>query len=115
MTRYEMGKYWLLHTLETYRDTPSGDAGRKFIDWLMERSRQAADNAEEKKLHNLVVLRYITDTRPPKRRICNALHVGRQNYERTTEHAVDRLLVLAFGLNGINWNGEAQKGTPNSP
>lgn len=109
MTRYEMGKYWLLHTLEGYRDTPQDAPERKFIDRLIGASRRAAGNSpEEKRLHNLAVLRYITDTRPSKQHICKALHVGRQTYEIGTAHAIDRLLVLAFGFNGINWNGEAQ-------
>lgn len=108
MTHYEMGKYWLLHTLETYRDTPPDAPERKFIDRLINLSRRAAVDEQEKQYHNLVVLRYITDTRPSKLRICKALHVGRQGYEAVTDHAIDRLLVLAFGIDGINWNGEAQ-------
>lgn len=107
MTIYEMGKYWLLHTLETYRDTPPEAAGRKFIDRLMNMSRGAAGDETEKQYHNLIVLRYITDTRPTVQRICEALHIGRQrdNYEVVTAHAIDRLLVLAFGINGISWGG----------
>lgn len=108
MTTYEMGKYWLLHTLESYRDTPPGEPGRRFIDRLIEGSRNAAgDSPEEKRLHNLIVLRYITGTRPTTQRICAALHVGRQSYEIVTGHAIDRLLVLAFGIDGINWEGES--------
>lgn len=103
MTPYEMGKYWLTHRLETYRDTPPDAPERKFIDRLIDTSRRAAVGEQEKQYHNLLVLRYITDTRPPKLRICAALHVGRQSYEIITEHAIDRLLVLAFGLNGIDW------------
>ena len=106
MTRYEMGKYWLLHTLETYHSTPPGKPEREFIDRLIDRSRRAAGSAEEKRLHNLVVLRYITATRPPKQRVCNLLHIVRQGYEAVTEHAIDRLLVLAFGVNGIDWDEE---------
>lgn len=32
MTVYEMGKYWLLDALETYRDAPPGAAKRSYID-----------------------------------------------------------------------------------
>lgn len=108
MTVYEMGKYWLLHTLETYRDAPPEAAERKFIDRLIDKSRRAAGNRpEEKKYHNLIVLRYITGTQPSKQKICALLHIARQSavYETVTGHAVDRLLVLAFGANGIDWNG----------
>lgn len=99
-----MGKYWLLHTLENYRDEQPDAPGRKFIDRLMAGSRIAAGaSTEEKQLHNLAVLRYVTDTRSSKSRICEALHIGRENYEAITAHAVDRLLVLAFGVDGIGW------------
>lgn len=109
MTHYEMGKYWLLHTLETYRDTPQDAAERKFIDRLINKSRHAATNEQEKQYHNLIVLQYITDTRPAVQRICAALHIGRSktNYETVTGHAIDRLLVLAFGIDGINWENTA--------
>lgn len=108
MTRYEMGKYWLLHTLETYRDTPPDTPNRRFIDALINRSRRAAGDEQEKRYHNLIVLRYITNTRPAVQRICAALHIGRSkaNYETITGQAVDRLLVLAFGVDGIDWSGE---------
>lgn len=111
MTAYEMGKYWLTDTLENYRDTPPEAWKRDYVDRLIAGSRRAAGgNETEKKYHNLIVLRYITNTLPPKLKICKALHVGRQNYETETAHAIDRLLVLAFGIDGIDWNGEAQAG-----
>lgn len=105
MTVYEMGKYWLLHTLETYRDTPPDTTQRNFIDNLINVSRHAVYNEQEKRYHNLIVLRYIIDTRPSFQRICAALHTQRNksNFELVTDKAIDRLLVLAFGLNGINW------------
>lgn len=105
MTVYEMGKYWLLHTLETYRDTPPDTVQREFIDNLINLSRHAVENEQEKRYHNLIVLRYIIDTRPSFQRICAVLHTQRNksNFERVTNEAIDRLLVLAFGLNGINW------------
>ena len=105
MTRYEMGKYWLLHLLETYRDTPPDKPERAFIDRLIKLSRRAAISEQEKQYHNLMVLRYITDTRPAVSRICDVLSIGRgkANFETVSGHAVDRLLVLAFGIDGINW------------
>lgn len=106
MTIYEMGKYWLLHTLESYRDTPPDAPEHKFIDRLITGSRNAAGGSpEDKRLHNLIVLRYVTCTRPTTQRICAALHVGRQSYEIVTEHSIDRLCVLAFGVDGISWGG----------
>lgn len=122
MTSYEMGKNWLLDALETYRDTPPGAGKRRFVDWLMERSRDAAKreaaNGDDtgKKYHNLIALRYIADSHPSKLKICKALHIGRasktrhkgrsvQCYEAVTDNAIDRLLVLAFGVNGIEWDG----------
>lgn len=107
MTLYEMLKYWLLDTIEKYRDTPKNAPKRIFIDKIIEISRYTAEySTEDKQYHNLVVLRYLTDTRPSVHQICKALHIGRQkeNYERITGYAIDRLLVLVFGVNGINWN-----------
>lgn len=129
MTSYEMGKYWLLDALETYRDTPPGTGKRRFIDWLMGRSRDAAKreaaNGDEtgKKYHNLIALRYIADSRPSKLKICKTLHIGRaaktrhkgrtvQCYEAVTENAVDRLLVLAFGVDGIDWDSVSDSPAP---
>lgn len=105
MTRYEMGKCWLLHLLETYRDTPPDKPERAFIDRLIKISRRAAVDVQERQYHNLVVLRYITGTRPAMWRICDALQIKRDkaNFETVSGHAVDRLLVLAFGIDGINW------------
>lgn len=39
-------------------------------------------------------------------KICKMLHINRDrpNYDAITAHAIDRLLVLAFGTDGINWN-----------
>lgn len=106
MTLYEMLKYWLIDTLETYRDTPKDKPKRKFIDRLTEISRQATVLSEEdKRYHNLIVLQYITDKAIPKSKICEALHIGRntENYNKITENAINRLLVLVFGVDGINW------------
>jgi len=67
--------------------------------------RTAEHSTENRQYHNLVVLRYLTDTLPSVQQICKALHIGRQkeNYERITGYA-DRLLVLVFGVDGINRN-----------
>lgn len=95
--------------METYRDTPPDDGKRRFVDLLMKRSLKDAQNDPEgKKYHNLIVLRYISSTKRAKKPICDALHISRarvttykgreiQSYEAATNNAIDRLLVLAFG------------------
>ena len=106
MTDYEINKQRLTKALEDYRNTPPGTFKQTFINRLIEASRLSADNSEDdKRYHNLIVLRYITDTQPSMQRICKALHIGRdrKNYEAVTANAIDRLLVLAFGIGGINW------------
>ena len=106
MTDYEINKQRLTKALEDYRNTPPGTFKRIFINHLIEASRLSADNNEDdKRYHNLIVLRYITDTQPSMQRICKALHIGRdrKNYEAVTANAIDRLLVIAFGIGGINW------------
>lgn len=112
MRAYDMRRGWLFYALETYRATPPEAARRQFIDRLMVLSRNAAGNdPQEKKYHNLTVLQYITGTRPAKLRICAALHIGRRTYDITLGHAVDRLTVLAFGANGIDWAATKQAGS----
>lgn len=106
MTRYEILKCWLVDTLEAYRNVPHCAPKRIFIDKLIATSNQAACHSEEdKRYHNLVVLRYLTDTQLSVHKICKALRIGRdkENYDHITENAIDRLLILAFGLDGINW------------
>lgn len=117
MTVYEKNREIVREALEAYRDAPPDDGKRRFVDWLMKRSLQAAQNDPHgKKYHNLIVLRYISSTKRAKKPICDALHIGRasktthkgrevQCYEAVTDNAIDRLLVLAFGVEGIDWNG----------
>ena len=107
MTLYEMLKYWLLNMLEAYRDTPKNAPKRIFVDKIVEISRRSAENdSKDKQYHNLVVLQYLVDTPISVMQISKALHIGREkeNYERITENAIDRLLILTFGTDGINWN-----------
>ena len=118
MTTYETYRHIVMDALETYRDTPPNTAKRRFVDWLMKKSLKATRNdPEEKKYHNLIVLRYISSTRRAKKPICDALHISRsgktrhkgrmvQCYEAVTDNAIDRLLLLAFGVDGIDWGGE---------
>lgn len=129
MIAYEMRKYCLLDALETYRDTPPDTGKRRFIDWLMKRSRnvaaiEAAKGDETgKKYHNLIALRYIADSRPSKFKICKALHISRhsntshkgktvQCWEAVTDNAIDRLLLLAFGWDGLEWGGISENPAP---
>lgn len=117
MTEYEKNFQIVKEALETYRDTPPDDGKRRFVDLLMKRSLKDAQNDPEgKKYHNLIVLRYISSTKRAKKPICDALHISRasvttykgreiQSYEAATNNAIDRLLVLAFGAGGIDWDG----------
>lgn len=116
MTEYEKNREIIVEALKAYRDTPPDDAVRRFIDWLMKKSLRSAQNDPDgKKYHNLIVLRYISSTKRSKKAICDALHIGRacktthkgremQCYEAVTDSAIDRLLVLAFGMDGIDWD-----------
>lgn len=117
MTEYEKNFQIVKEALETYRDAPPDDGKRRFVDLLMKRSLKDAQNDPEgKKYHNLIVLRYISSTKRAKKPICDALHISRasvttykgreiQSYEAATNNAIDRLLVLAFGFGGIDWDG----------
>ncbi len=106
MTVYKTNRAWLVDTLESYRSLPAENIKRTFIDVLIEASRNSVGSDKvEKQYHNLIVLRYITDTRPSVQKICKVLHMSRQreNYEAVTAKAVDRLLILAFGVDGMDW------------
>lgn len=106
MTDYERNRELLVGAMEAYRSLPADSYEHAFIDRLLEVSRSnAGTNETEKKYHNLIILRYIADTRLSMQRICNALHIGRQreNYQAVTANAIDRLMILAFGVDGIDW------------
>lgn len=106
MNEYERRRKWLVGLLEAYRETPADDPERRFIDRLLRISRAAAgDRDTEKRYHNLIVLRYITQQRYSVQKICQVVHVGRQkeNFEKITGDAIDRLMILAFGIDGIRW------------
>lgn len=103
MTLYQNRREMLLSLLETYRDT-APEAWRRYMDGLIETSRRAAGNdPDEKRYHNLIVLRYIAGKSPAMLRICKALHISRANYDSITGQAIDQLLALAFGTDGIPW------------
>jgi len=109
MTAYEENRRVVAAALEAYRDAPPDDGKRRFVDWLMKRSLHAAQNDPEgKKYHNLIVLRYISGPKRAKKPICDALHIGRQNYDDVTEAAIGHLLVLAFGVDGIDWGSPSR-------
>lgn len=117
MTEYEKNFQIVKNALEAYRDAPPDSGVRRFVDWLMKRSLKDAQNDPEgKKYHNLIVLRYISSTKRAKKPICDALHICRANriihkgveinsFDAVTYNAIDRLLVLAFGFGGIDWDG----------
>lgn len=95
----------LVSMLEAYRATPDGAPERCLVDWLIQSSRRAAgDSREGKLLHNLMVLRYIVDPRPRQDRIIDALGLEtRHKYREAEREALERLAVLAFGIDGIQW------------
>jgi len=101
MSAYEMRWAILLHMMETYRDTPPEK--RQLADWLIAKSLRATGSPEEKKLHNVIALQFITNTRPAHYKICAALHMGRGSFDDVLGHALDRLMVLTFGVDGIDW------------
>ncbi len=117
MTEYEKNFQIVKEALEAYRDAPPDSGVRRFVDWLMKKSLKDAQNDPEgKKYHNLIVLRYISSTKRAKKPICDALHICRANkiihkgveissFDAVTYNAIDRLLVLAFGFGGIDWDG----------
>ncbi|WP_407386369.1 hypothetical protein [Ruminococcus sp.] len=110
MTVFEANREWLVDTLESYRSLPSESAARTFIDRLIEVSRNSVGtDGTEKQYHNLIVLQYIADTRLSVQRICGALHIGRQNYKAVTANAIDRLMILAFGVDGMDWEYRSEK------
>ena len=112
MTDYERNRELLTDALESYRSLTKGSYVHAFIDRLMEVSRSSAGtNQTEKQYHNLIVLQYITDTHLSVHRICATLHIGRQreNYQAVTANAIDRLMILAFGVDGIDWEYRSEE------
>lgn len=59
MTSYEMRKEWFTEVLENYHTIPAVDWKRLFIDRILETSRNIAHNEQEKRYHNLIILRYM--------------------------------------------------------
>lgn len=101
MTIYEASKQRLLYVLERYREIPNDAPERDFIDRLINKSGENTYNdPNEKKLHNLIILRYLTEKKLPKKPLCRTLHISRTgNYlDHITEKAVERLLALGLGL-----------------
>lgn len=96
---------WLVSMLEAYRAAQDGTPERRLVDWLIQSSRAAAGRRpQEKRLHNLLVLRYIVDPRPRQDRIIDALGLEtRHKYREAERAALERLAVLAFGIDGIQW------------
>lgn len=104
MTEYEQCRALLVYMLESYRDGPEVPL-RRYVDKLMRLSlKTAGQEIDGKKLHNLIVLRYISSKKRAKKPICDALNIGRDNYEAKIADAIDRLMVLAFGVGGIDWD-----------
>lgn len=101
MTEYEYRKMVLVGCLGSYRN--AGPEIRNFVDLAMTVSLRCAKTEEDKRLHNLLVLRFITEQSFSANRICKALHMSRGNFRQATGASIDRLMVLLFGADGVNW------------
>lgn len=100
MTAYEQRRDYLLSALESYRINGSS---HDLVDRTIQLSLRAAVSTEARKLHNLIVLRYIIEKPLAKSKICRTLHIGRDNYDCLIRQGVDRLMILVFGMDGIDW------------
>lgn len=93
----------LSDALTAYRDAQDGTPARRFVDKLLQRSRDAAGQSRSgKRLHNLAVLQYIATPAPPENDIKQAFAFKTAHKLHLEEaKAFDRLAVLAFGFCGI--------------
>lgn len=103
MTVYEYRKMVLAAYLGSYRRAPPHV--KRLVDRAMAVSLRSAATEEEKRLHNLLVLRFIAEQDFSVSRICKALHMSRGNFRQATAAGIDRLLVLLFGVDGVDWEG----------
>ncbi len=103
MTVYEYRKMVLAVYLGSYRRAPPHV--KRLVDQAMAVSLRSAATEEEKRLHNLLVLRFIAEQDFSVSRICKALHMSRGNFRQATAAGIDRLLVLLFGVDGVDWEG----------
>ncbi len=113
MTVYEALRLYIRSMLEVYRYLPHDAPQREYVDHLMKLSRSSAEILPEYKTeHNLLTLEYITEKRPATYRICELLRISRgaASYRRSLDNAIDWLLVLGFGMDGVNWDDG--KGVP---
>jgi len=106
MTVYEALRLFVRSMLEVYRYLPPDAPQREYVDRLMKLSRSAAEILPEYKTeYNLLTLEYITGNRPATYRICELLGISRgaASYRRSLDKAIDWLLILDFGVDGIDW------------
>lgn len=101
MTMYEYRRMMLVICLGTYRS--AGPHVRGFVDQAMAISHRCAKSEEDKRLHNLLVLRFVAEQSFSVNRICKALHMSRGNFKQATRASIDRLMVLLFGADGVDW------------
>lgn len=101
MTIYEYHRMLLIAYLGTYRNAEPHI--RRFVNHAISISLRNAKTEEEKRLHNLLVLQFIAEQPLSVNKICKALHMGRSNFKELTQKSIDRLMVLLFGVDGIDW------------
>lgn len=107
MTVYEVLRLYVRSMLEVYRYLPTDAPQRGCVDHLMKLSRSSAEILPEYKTeHNLLTLEYIAAKRPATYRICELLGISRgaASYKRSLDKAIDWLLLLGFGMDGVNWD-----------
>ncbi|MCD8089276.1 MAG: hypothetical protein LUD81_01380 [Clostridiales bacterium] len=114
---YDSKKKYLYAALQVYKTEPPNSAKRLFIDRLTAASRSLAENSKNyKQFHNLIVLRYIAEPPPSKDEICEALSINPYKYNAASERAINKLMVLAYGVDGIKFSesniGEVQTMPP---
>ena len=105
---YSARKAFVRACLERYRASPEGTPIRTMIDSLIIANRDCAGFSERHKIqHNAIVLRYIIGNVLPDIEICRRLHIRIDSLERYIDRAIGDLVILLYGINGINldWIG----------
>ena len=94
--------------LETYRQRKPDEWQRRFLDSIASRSLQAVASAEDRKLHNFIILTYISSEQRSRNQIGKAIHISLSKPEHiiTERKARSRFCALSFGTDGLEWSGD---------
>lgn len=104
MTEYEYRKMLLVICLGSYRE--ASPQVKRLVEHIMAISLRSATTEKEKRLHNLLLLRFISEQKFSVNRICKTLHMSRGNFNHAITQGIDWLMVLLFGVDGIDWDSE---------